>query len=116
MYSMMQELKENGPLVVSFEPSEDFMFYAGGIFFSGPVDTARKSAQKEWTKVDHAVLLVGWGEELGQKYWIVQNSWGSSWGETGYFRIARGINDSGVESIAVVAEVEQLESDSESSA
>lgn len=76
------------------------MQYGGGIFFSGQVDPAL-----EWTKVDHAVLLVGWGEELGQKYWIVQNSWGGEWGEGGYFRIARGINDSGVESIAVAADI-----------
>ncbi len=29
--------------------------------------------ENEWTKVDHAVLLVGWGEELGQKYWLVSD-------------------------------------------
>merc|ERR1712032_1199472 len=98
----------NGPIVVSFEPTEDFMFYNGGIYYSGPLPASR---EREWTKVDHAVLLVGWGEELGQKYWVVQNSWGKEWGEKGYFRIARGINDSGIESIAVTAQVKEAEDD-----
>lgn len=104
---MMQDLYENGPMVVSFEPTEDFMFYAGGIFGQSKlgVPAPLHKHATEWQQVDHAVLLVGWGEELGQKFWIVQNSWGSQWGEEGYFRIARDINDSGVESIAVAADV-----------
>mmetsp|Transcript_14264 Transcript_14264/g.44875 ORF Transcript_14264/g.44875 Transcript_14264/m.44875 type:complete len:382 (+) Transcript_14264:88-1233(+) len=105
--AMMMELYRNGPLVVSFEPTEDFMFYAGGVFGQqhlGVPAPLRKHAS-EWQQVDHAVLLVGWGEELGQKYWLVQNSWGNTWGEDGFFRIARDINDSGVESIAVAADV-----------
>jgi len=104
---MMLELYKNGPMVVAFEPTEDFMYYAGGIFADPHVGVPaplRRSAT-EWQKVDHAVLLVGWGEELGQKYWVVQNSWGNSWGEGGYFRIARDINDSGIESTAVAADV-----------
>lgn len=120
MLGMMQDLQEHGPLVVSFEPTEDFMFYAGGIYYSGPVQKIDNSAnsltpkvENEWTKVDHAVLLVGWGEELGQKYWLVQNSWGKEWGEKGYFRIARGINDSGIESIAVSAKAEPMKSATE---
>lgn len=104
---MQQELYHNGPLAVGLEPSEDFMFYSEGIYTSpgSKNKTHVKIVNQEWAQVDHGVLLVGWGEEDGQKYWNIQNSWGPDWGEDGFFRIARGEDESAIESIAEAADV-----------
>ena len=60
----------------------DFRHYKNGIYRtdecgSGPMD------------VNHAVLAVGYGydEESGMHYYIVKNSWGTRWGDQGYFKI-----------------------------
>eukprot|EP00440_Ansanella_granifera_P054177 gb/GFBE01058726.1/.p1 GENE.gb/GFBE01058726.1/~~gb/GFBE01058726.1/.p1 ORF type:complete len:511 (+),score=93.05 gb/GFBE01058726.1/:1-1533(+) len=96
---MMRELVEKGPLVASFEPQSDILYYDGGVYSSAP------HQREEWEPVDHAVLLVGFGEERGKKYWLLQNSWGTEWGEDGFFRMSRGQDESGVESIVVGADV-----------
>jgi cathepsin C len=87
---MIRELVTGGPLVISFEPKNDLMYYSGGVYQSVP------NQRSEWERVDHAVLLLGFGEDRGQKYWLLQNSWGQGWGEDGFFRLVRGTDDSAV--------------------
>ena len=94
---MKMELVKNGPFSVSFEVYNDFENYKGGIY----QHTALKDGFNPWEITNHVVLIVGYGEDNGQKYWSVKNSWGTEWGEGGYFRIARGTDECSIESMAV---------------
>ncbi len=99
----MRDLATNGPLTLSFEPHYTFSMYHDGIYTLDE-DLTKKMTNPEWTKVDHSMTLVGYGEEIKNgkvmKYWILQNSWGESWGNKGYVKFERGKNISGIESIA----------------
>ena len=91
-------------MVVSLEPDYSFMFYKHGVYKTPNNNWfISRLLKPEWEKVDHSVLLVGWGvdEINGEKvkYWILQNSWGSYWGESGYMRFIRGTDHLGIESI-----------------
>lgn len=72
--------------------ASDLQFYGNGV-----VDSCCK-------ELDHGVLAVGYGEEGGRPYWTVKNSWGATWGEEGFFRLARDVEDpDGTCAIATVA-------------
>ena len=58
-----------------------------------------QTRQKEELIGLHAVRLIGWGVENDVKYWIAANSWGKTWGENGFFKIKRGENHCGIESM-----------------
>jgi cathepsin C len=67
-------------------------------------DDSNLDSNVDWKDVNHAVLLVGWGEVVHKdktttKYWIVQNSWRETWGEGGYFYIMRGKDVAAIESL-----------------
>jgi cathepsin B len=85
---IQKEVMENGPVEVAFHVYEDFMSYTGGIYHhvSGSLEGG------------HAVKLVGWGVENGEKFWKIANSWDEDWGEKGYFRIRRGTDECSIES------------------
>lgn len=54
-------------------------------------------------KIDHGVAIVGFGTEGRRNYWKVRNSWGTSWGEEGYYRIVRGVGACGLNSMVTTA-------------
>ena len=88
---MKQEILNNGPIVSKMLVFEDLATsYVSGIY---SFDTESTEALLSNSLIgSHAVLLVGWGltEENETKFWIVKNSWGTDWGESGYFKIRMG--------------------------
>ena len=71
-----------GPISVCVAVDNYFEAYSGGVF-------NHNSA----TSIDHAIVLVGWDDTNG--CWIMKNSWGTGWGESGYMRIAYGCDQIG---------------------
>jgi C1A family cysteine protease len=87
------EALQIGPVSVAIEADQQvFQLYSGGII----------SDPSCGTQLDHGVLLVGAGTDAttGTKYWIIKNSWGGAWGESGYVRLARGSNECGLANMA----------------
>ena len=94
---MRFDLVNNGPFAVGFEVLNDFLNYKGGIY----KHTGLTDKFNPWEITNHAVLVVGYGVEDGVPFWIVKNSWGEDWGEQGYFRIIRGVDEVAFESMAL---------------
>ncbi|KAK6025605.1 papain family cysteine protease, partial [Ostertagia ostertagi] len=97
--AIQKEILTHGPVEVAFEVYEDFLNYAGGVY----VHTGGRLGG------GHAVKMIGWGVDQGMPYWLVANSWNTDWGEDGYFRILRGVDECGIES-GVVGGVPKLNS------
>lgn len=77
---LMQALVQEGPVTVAVDGG-DWYQYGGGIF-----DGCQKDAE-----LSHAVLAKGYGtdHDFGHSYWLIQNSWGSRWGERGHIRLLK---------------------------
>jgi len=80
---MAAYLVAHGPLAIAADAVE-WQFYFGGVFYA-PCGT----------QLDHGILIVGYGVETDifdqtMPYWIVKNSWGADWGDSGYIFIEKG--------------------------
>ncbi|CAG7825742.1 unnamed protein product [Allacma fusca] len=79
---LQQAVGTIGPIVVAIDAEESLMRYAGhGVYYDPECSTE---------KLNHAVLVVGYGTENGEDFWLVKNSWGPDWGDNGYVKMARG--------------------------
>jgi len=81
-----QAIYTYGPVAAAVCAGPSFQAYSGGIFQTNESSYCSGG-------VNHAIVLVGWDDTGG--YWILRNSWGTSWGESGYMRIKYGISNVG---------------------
>jgi len=90
--ALTQAIGTIGPVCIGIDASQkSFQLYQSGIYYD------EKCSQTP----DHAVVAVGYGSENGQDYYIVRNSWGTTWGEQGYVKMARNRDDAaGIASMA----------------
>ena len=91
-------------MAVGITVPQSFEEYRSGIYIENKA-AAVGAPYKPFEPTGHAVLVVGYGEEKGVKYWRVKNSWGRHFGETGYFRVRRGTDEISIESMAVATDV-----------
>lgn len=86
---MRSDIAENGPISCGIEVTPKFLNYTGGIY----------SERLDNPMLNHEISVVGYGKDAatGDQYWIGRNSWGTYWGESGFFRMATGDNGLGIE-------------------
>jgi len=86
----IKEAIQEGPLAVAMRVTRSFSQYKEGVYSSDDCEG----------KINHGVVLVGYGSMNGKDYWIIRNSWGAGWGASGYALIERGVDMCRIESFA----------------
>jgi len=112
--NMMKEIRARGPITVGIISPIMLRYYKSGIIACNTIllpsanlsetetETFRR-IKEGFRPVEHLVVIAGWGEtDKGEKYWIMQNTWGEKYGDNGYFLLKRGANECAIETDAVV--------------
>jgi len=82
------EIVTNGPVEATFNVYADFVNYKSGVY----KHTTGKLLG------GHAIKMIGFGVENGTEYWLCENSWTPTWGDDGFFKILKGVDECGIES------------------
>jgi C1A family cysteine protease len=83
--TMQSALVSYGPISIAIYVNTNFEAYTSGVYSDSSCPTDLKN-------VNHAVSVVGYGTSGSTPYWVVRNSWGTSWGQAGYILMKRGVN------------------------
>ena len=78
-FERLEEVLESIPVLIGIATDESFLEYGGGVDRANGCKVHRA----------HAVLLVGWGREDGEEFWLIRNSHSSKWGEKGYYKLSK---------------------------
>lgn len=98
-YASIEEMQigimTEGPVTTSLKVYSDLMYYKSGIY----------THTKGEFLGHHAVEIIGWGTKNGIDYWIISNSWNTTWGMNGLFLIKRGVNECHIEDYVCAGKV-----------
>jgi len=85
---MKSDLARYGPLGCGIHATDEFDAYKGGIY----------SQHLNFVLINHEISVVGYGKTYtGEEYWVGRNSWGTYWGEAGFFRMQMYTDNLGIE-------------------
>ena len=92
---LKRAVRQMGPVTVMFKITPNFFSYRDGVY------QGSANCESDSNTINHALLVIGFGtDNSGVDYWLVQNSWGTSWGLSGFAKISRGKNMCGIASCA----------------
>merc|ERR1712234_9919 len=87
----------HGSVLAGVYANYELQNYRGGIFSGCPSNS----------QPNHAISVVGYGTENGVDYWLIKNSWGTWWGDNGYFKLKRGVQMCGIGPVIVATECQK---------